>query len=585
MKHLFRITCVILMFAVCSGVAVSQEHSNSTKGESTEKFRLWFYLPINLLVDENVDRAFELMQRAADAGYNGVYVTDSKFYRWDDLPDRYAKNVKRFREECRRLNLDCFAGVCSVGYSNDLLSRDPNLAEGMPVVDAPFIVRDGRLVPDQSESLLKNGGFEQSRNNKPVDWGFVDAPGEITFIDDNVKCEGKASLRMQNIGPDEPRNGRAMQQIAVKPFQYYHVSVMLKTEDFDAANEIRITVLAPDGMSLNWHIPPIKRTQDWTRVDITFNSLANDSVNLYFGVWGGRRGTIWWDDVNVEPGGFVNVLRRDGAPLKIKSENSQTEYVEGRDFNAVVDPKLGNDPYGGSYTAWHESPVIRISENSRLREGDRVLASYTHASIVYEEQVCCCMSEPKVLEILKWQIEQVCKNLEPDGYFMNHDEIRQTGWDQSCVSTGKTPAQILGDNVAACVALIRETDPGKPITVWSDMFDPSHNAQKDGHYYLVKGTGPWFGSWEKLPTDVIVVNWNSNPAIRGESLKHFNDLGNMQILAGYYDAEPIDAICDWMQDAAKFDGFCGVMYTTWGNNYDHLEAFAESVRKEIGKSK
>jgi hypothetical protein len=115
------------------------------------------------------------------------------------------------------------------------------------------------------------------------------------------------------------------------------------------------------------------------------------------------------------------------------------------------------------------------------------------------------------------------------------------------------------------------------------MFDPTHNAQKSGYYYLVKGKGPWYGSWEKLPSDVIVANWNSNPDIRNESLKHFAERGNPQILAGYYDAEPIDAIQSWMRDAASHEGFSGVMYTTWENRYDRLEAFADAVKKEWGR--
>jgi hypothetical protein len=545
------------------------------------ELRLWFYLPANLLVDENVDEGVALLQRAAKAGYNGVLLTDSKFCRWGQLPDRYESNVKRFREECRRLNLECFAAVCPVGYSNDLLSLDPNLAEGLPVIDAPFIVKDGTLVPEQPATpILKNGGFEEHRNNMPTGWGFADDPGKINFIDNGTKYEGNVSLRMQGDGTGEPRNARVMQKIDVKPFHYYHVSVMLKTENFDSVAATNIAVIAPDGRQLNWHMPLLKKTEDWRRIDITFNSLEYTTLNLYFGTWGTRHGKIWWEDVRVEPAGFVNILRRDGTPLTVKSEDGKIIYIEEKDFEKIVDPKLGNDPYTGCFTAWHEQPAVRIPKESRIKEGQRVLVSFTHTSIIYGEQVGCCMSNPKFPELLKWQIEQVHQNVEPDGYFMSHDEIRQCGWDGDCTATGKTPAEILADNVALCVQMIRKEDPDKPIAVWSDMFDPTHNAQKTGHYYHVKGNGPWFGSWEKLPHDVVVANWNSNPEIRGKSLKHFSQRGHPQILAGYYDAEPIDAIQDWIRDAASCPGFCGVMYTTWEHRYDRLEAFAESVKRE-----
>lgn len=547
------------------------------------ELRLWLYIQTNLLVEENVEDKIALVDRAAKAGYTGVLLADTKFCLWDRVPDRYAGNVKRFREECRRRKLDFFAAVCPIGYSNDFLGRDPNLAEGLPVTDAPFVVRDGKLVPETpAEPILKNGGFEEGhRGGTPAGWGFVDEPGTVSVLDTETFAEGKTSLRMRDIGPDEPRNGRTMQRIAVKPFQYYRVSVSVKTQDFDSTGAMNIAVLDEKGRSLNWHMPPMAATQDWRRIDVTFNSLDNEAVNLYFGTWGARRGTVWWDDARVEPGGLVNLLRRNGAPFEIKSEDGKTIYTEGRDYDPAADPLLGNDPYVGCFTAWHTPPTVGIPAGSRLREGQRVLLSYSHASIIYGEQVGCCMAEPKTREFLRWQIEQVAKNVEPDGYFMSHDEIRQGGWDKSCEDSGKTLAELLAENVTFCAETIRKIDPGKPIGVWSDMFDPTHNARKDGHYYLVKGEGPWYGSWKGLPKDVIVANWNSDPAHRKESLAHFDGLGNPQILAGYYDAEPVEeAIETWMRDAAESRGFQGAMYTTWRGDYRHIERFADAVRKE-----
>ncbi len=71
------------------------------------------------------------------------------------------------------------------------------------------------------------------------------------------------------------------------------------------------------------------------------------------------------------------------------------------------------------------------------------------------------------------------------------------------------------------------------------MFDPSHNAVKD--FYLVNGD--LAGSWEGLPQDMIIVNWNSGkPA---QSLPFFADRGHVQVLAGYYDGPP-ESIRDWL---------------------------------------
>ena len=161
---------------------------------------------------------------------------------------------------------------------------------------------------------------------------------------------------------------------------------------------------------------------------------------------------------------------------------------------------------------------------------------------------------------------------------MSHDEIRIQGWDKACADRGLTCGEILADNVKRCVEIIRKADPGKPIWVWSDMFDPNHNAQKSGRYYLVKGDGPWYGSWKGLPPDVGLVNWNMGPKTRRATLEHFAGLGHRQILAGYYDGNPA-AIADWLKAGAGIMGLDGVMYTTWRNDYRATKAFIDAAGK------
>ena len=154
---------------------------------------------------------------------------------------------------------------------------------------------------------------------------------------------------------------------------------------------------------------------------------------------------------------------------------------------------------------------MTLPPGSHIRDGQKVLFGYFHTALIYEDQVMCCMAEPKVYEILRWQLAQVHKHIQPDGYFLQHDEIRVQGWDESCRRSGKTPGEQLAENVRKCAALVRKEDPGKPIYVWSDMFDPQHNAPEAGRYYLVKGNGPWYGSWKGLDKDVVIVNWNRTP--------------------------------------------------------------------------
>lgn len=110
--------------------------------------------------------------------------------------------------------------------------------------------------------------------------------------------------------------------------------------------------------------------------------------------------------------------------------------------------------------------------------------------------------------------------------------------------------------------------PLKQLWFWSDMFDPHHNAVKD--FFLINGD--LAGSWEGLPRDAIIVNWNSGKP--RESLPFFAGRGHKQVLAGYYDGRA-DSIRGWLAAGKGVTGIDGAMYTTWRHDFHQLEACAE----------
>jgi len=261
------------------------------------------------------------------------------------------------------------------------------------------------------------------------------------------------------------------------------------------------------------------------------------------------------------------VLRRPGAPLVVRGEDGRV-LVEGKDFEPAADPKLGSIPYNGEYQAWHEAPALR----TRLPEGTRLLVSWYHPAIVYDGSVMVCVSEPQTDALLRDEAQRLKSAWSAKGYLMAHDEIRVMNWDRSCADRRLDAGALLADQVKRCAGWLQGAD----VFVWSDMFDPFHNAHAD--YYLVRGD--LRGSWEGLAPSVTVVNWNFDK--RDESLKFFADRGHCQVIAGYYDA-PLDQAKRWLAAAAKVQGVVGVMYTTWQNNYADLEAFAEVCKPFCGR--
>jgi hypothetical protein len=241
-------------------------------------------------------------------------------------------------------------------------------------------------------------------------------------------------------------------------------------------------------------------------------------------------------------------------------------YVEGRDYEPISDPHLGKDPWSGQFRPWHEPPVIKTKN---IPDGTQLRVSWYHPAIIYDGQVSCCLSEPKTIALLTDEARRLKAAWGAKGYMMGHDEIRTLNWDQSCQQRHLDAGRILAGNVRGCANLLK----GAQVYVWSDMFDPHHNAVKD--YYLVRGD--LAGSWEGLDKNVTVVNWNFEK--RDESLKFFANRGHAQVIAGYYDGE-LGNVQKWLESAAKVNGVVGIMYTTWRRNYSDLEAFANLCKKE-----
>ena len=515
--------------------------------QSPELRERWVYCSKNLAVDANVNELESIFTRASKAGYNGVVLSDSKFGRLGDMDKHYFQNIGRVKKIAADNHLQIIPCVFPIGYSDSILSRDPNLAEGLPVRDASFVVENGtaRLAPDPAV-VLKGGDFK----NLSL-W---------SFHDDNVIAQDGAVVVTDPNG----HNARIAQKVKVHTFRQYHISVMVKTDSFVGAP--RVAVLNKAGHDLNYAHLGVKKTQGWTTHHVVFNSLDNEDLTIYFGCWDGKTGSLAWKNPMLEETAMVNLIRRDGAPLDVKLENGKA-LVEGRDFEKVADPRMGMVPWKGGYEVWHEPPAIR----TKLPDGTRLRLSCYNAVTVYDGQVMICPSEPKTVELLRDQAKRMHAAWGAKGYFMSHDEIRVLNWDKSCQDRHLTPGAILAENVHACAGILREVNPGGDIYVWSDMFDPKHNAHKD--YYLVNGDLE--GSWRGLDKDIVIVPWALEE--RDEVLNWFAGLGNRMIIAGYYDSDPGNNVKKWLDSAKQVKGVTGMMYTTWQDRYSDLEKFSAAI--------
>jgi hypothetical protein len=505
----------------------------------------WIYCGANLLVDAEVEHVAKLLRRGAAAGYDHMVIADSKFNRLHEMPDKYFAHVKAVQALAAELHIEIVPTVFSMGYSNDFLGADPNLAEGLPVKDALFVVKNGRAqAVTEAPATLRNGDFsDASRKNG---WNL---------LDNCVRIEDGA-VHMKDPGG---KNSRITQNLELKPSHVYHLTMRVKSKDFSEKSEAK---LLTKGRQLNYAFLGAKQSQDWTTHHVIFNSLDNTSATLYLGAWGAEHGELWFDDVKLEEAGLVNLLRRPGCPFEVKTEDGVV-LKEGKDYESVQDKDMGVHPYAGCYDVWHEPPSIK----TKLPDGTRLRVSFYHPMSIYDEQMCACPSEPQTLLLLRRQARQVNEAMHPASFMMSHDEWRVMNWCEACQKRKLDAGAMIALNAEDCTGFLKSTAPNAKIYLWNDMFDPHHNAQKS--YYLVRGD--LTGSWEGLSKDVVIMNWNLEKL--NESLAFFSGRGHQQIIAGYYDTD-VNKLKAHLTTAKDVKGVVGVMYTTWQRKYEDLEAFA-----------
>jgi hypothetical protein len=459
-----------------------------------------------------------------------------------------------------------------------------NLAAGLPVRNAPFVVKNGAASPDPSAiPAVAGGGFEEATEKGPAGWTIQESAGKNMDLDKNVKHSGASSLVMGKFDqlPSEARRScRVSQSLKVEPFQYYRLTMWVKSEGLRAEGEDFLLITSQDGKRRHCYTNlKVPETSDWKMYDVTFNTLEASQIELSVGASGARGGTVWFDDLAIEPAGLANLLRSPTKPFKVTSADGSVAYEEGKDFKPVADPRLGKDTLELTYFlpfpsfAWHKGPDIVLTPDSRIKDGDKILVSYFHPHLIYNDQVLLSMEDPKVFELMDDQVKRVSQAWNAPGYFMNYDEIRICGWEEQPGGTHLTPGELLAKHVAKGVEIIQKYAPKAKIYTWSDMFTPRHNARKlDGPgYYLCNGD--WYGSWEGLPKEVVIVNWAGGT----DGLKWFADRGQQQIIAGYYDSNPVGGVNRWMSQAKGVPNVIGMMYTTWSKKYDDLPAFFKAL--------
>jgi len=331
----------------------------------------WVYVSRSLQRDSDLVDIKNIVKTASESGLNGM-VLAAGLDRLEGRSPEYFTRLKQVRQLCKQRNFEIIPIVLSAGYGGSILAEDKNLAAGLPVKDALFVVQNNQahFVPGTTAKIV-NPGFEQYEGNSLKGYNFHDRPGEVSFIDTRVFNSGRASLRFENFGNYEHGHARVMQEVKVDPQRCYRVSCMVRTESLVPEGAFRIMILSPDGRNIAPFDPRVSSTSDWSQVTMGFNSLDCDRVRIYLGAWGGQSGRFWVDELRVEEVGLLNVLRRPGTPVTVQDEQTHLVYKENKDYAPIADPQL-------NFRFDHEPAAIEIPPGSKIRNGRRLRISYYH---------------------------------------------------------------------------------------------------------------------------------------------------------------------------------------------------------------
>ena len=540
---------------------------------ASNSIELWYLHHSYLTSEDAVQTSKALIDKAAAAGYTGAVFWDSSFSfmgnrDWDPDNEDRMKEVMKY---ARKRHLKIVAEVAPFGWSNDVLSANPNWAEAQRVIGARFeVTPDGRnLKVKNTLPPLVNGNFGSSQ----AGWFALGDP-DVKVVPGGYA--GHAALTIVN----PAGNARIRQQLAVKPWHQYHLSFAYKATGpnpgspmvavYDAASLEKVRLAAD-----------LRSSGQWAILDYLFNSGDSTELAIYMGVWGGGKATVQFANIQLEETALVYLAHREGAPFKLYDpDNPSKVYTLGADYNEVTDPDMqpGRSDFHNIY---HNPPPFTLPASTQLKPGQIVAADYYAVTpLPHEKQVGMCMTDPGVFRWLGKNAHQVRKVTPPEsGILLAYDEIRHANSCFSCRAKNMTAGELLAWNFAETFGIYHQALPDSSFWVWSDMFDPNHNARDN--FFQVEGT--LAGSWKGLPPEVSILNWNLDKL--KDSLTWFSGLNpeqpvaHQQMIAGYYDKS--DAAAEARREAAEAAGIPGVrglMYTTWNDDYSKLQDFADAAR-------
>src|SRR5204862_2036601 len=106
--------------------------------------------------DQDLTDIRQIARTASENGLNGVLFA-AGLDSIDLQPPDYLERLEKVKEIFREYRLEMIPNIFSAGYGGGILAHDKNLAEGLPVKEALYVVK-GREARIEPEVPVADGG-------------------------------------------------------------------------------------------------------------------------------------------------------------------------------------------------------------------------------------------------------------------------------------------------------------------------------------------------------------------------------------------------------------------------------------------
>ena len=554
-----RLCCAAFVALVGVGVA---------RADSSACPLRWVYVMNDLTKESYFDALSNGVERMVASGFNGLVWacgTGEEGFDFHRCVGARRERFLRARRLCEQKGVEIVPLLWSVGRAHGILDYDFNLGEAAPLKDVPYV------------SLGNTAVFD------PEEREFAWRDGER--FPDPLHLEIRPGSK-----PGTFDRGTMTRTAKIRPYRRYRLTFQTRTEGVGAVGR---NIRSAYDLSVRWSHDgepfspgrelfsiPAREKLDW--IDACFDFIAGSNDEARIGIWmdsGAERGWAEFRNFKITPLGLQKIVRREGAPMSVRSAATGKVYAEGRDWRltekSLPVPERATDP----------DFRLEIPAGSSIPKGEKLLVSAYTLLRRSAHQAGVCMGNPALYRYFGKSMDEAVQVFGPcRRWFLPMDEIRAGGSCEACQGIG------LGRLLAACLRaqckIIRKRVPKAEIYVWADMFSPYSNAREaHAKYDYALCRGAFWPISDNLPKDIVPVIWSGEGTMEKE-LAHFNALGYPVVYAGFYDSPSIESFrgigsMKAMKRAADCRGF---LFTSWKlrGNFEPLPAYGEALTREFG---